>query len=236
MCDDNQSFIAYERRLINQWSKAQSIRCSCESFSSGCSLLSLGNQLSDYDLFILDYDMKGLTGFETANQIRDYYPSATIAFATNFIDLTREGYKYGAIRYLIKQDDVFKSDLIECINYVYKDKLNDSRVVLQLFDGCISVDVNNIIYISSDDHYITYHIKGITKRACLRRYSIDNAFLELPETFVRIHQRYAVNLRYINEIHDHTVEIIIPQHISLPIARNRYDDVFKQFYTWRGSF
>ena len=99
--------------------------------------------------------MKGLTGFDTARKIYELFPRAKIAFATNYYDFTREGYKYNAVRYLVKQEKTFNAELMECISYVLKNSSQDEKM-LELSDSLVKVRMDNIIYIGSDKHYIEY--------------------------------------------------------------------------------
>ena len=88
LCDDNRSFLEYESVVIHGYLKEKDVLCQCDTFISGEELLAKGILIKNYDLFILDYDMDGLTGFETARKIYDIFPDAKIAFATNYYDFT----------------------------------------------------------------------------------------------------------------------------------------------------
>ena len=108
LCDDQQSFLELGKGIIERYLTQRSIDFQCDIYISGEDLLSQGEAISKYNSFILDYKMDGLTGFETALEIYGVYPNAKIAFATNYYDFTREGYKYNAVRYLVKQEETFK--------------------------------------------------------------------------------------------------------------------------------
>ena len=120
LCDDNLSFLEYESVVIYDHLTEKDVLCQCDIFISGEELLAKGILIKNYDLFILDYDMDGLTGFEAARKIYEIYPDAKIAFATNYYDFTREGYRYNAVRYLVKQEKTFESELKECVDLLFE--------------------------------------------------------------------------------------------------------------------
>ena len=218
--------------MLNEKKESQ-----CDIFLSGAYLISQGIAIKKYNLFILDYDMEGLTGFDTANRIYELYPGAKIAFATNYYDFTREGYKYNAVRYLVKQEATFKTELFECIDTVYK--LEPKRkLLLELSDRSEEVTIDDILFIKSDKHYVQYYISSVQSGNSMRRCCLDDAQSELPNCFIRIHLRYIVNLKKATKITRFKVIVKDDDNriIELPIARNRYDEVNKRFCLMKGEF
>ena len=239
LCDDNSIFLQYEKGLIEAFLSERGTDYECSVFSSGDELIALGEALNEFNIVILDYQMDGLTGFETARKIHDICSEIPIAFATNFYDFTREGYKYGAVRFLVKQEATFEEDLRECLEHVMSLKTSAKTLVLPLYDSKRAVDVNDIIYISSEKHYVRYFIRGEDETHYnIRRISLDEAAKELPETFVRIHQRYIVNICYAVKLHDHVmdVKLLEDKRISLPVARTRAYEVDRQYCLLKGGF
>lgn len=212
------------------------IEFQCNVFLSGQELIQTDKVLEEYDLFILDYEMDGLNGFETARKIYDLSPEAKIAFATNYYDFTREGYKYNAVRYLVKQERSFKTDLIECIEHVLRSE-RKKAILLELSDGVLEVAVDDIVYITSNRHYIEYIVKDRKSTFYIRRCSLDDALKELPKQFIRVHQRYVVNLKNATQIKGYKVIITKgkDENEEIPIARNRYDEVNRQFCLAKGE-
>lgn len=236
LCDDQQSFLELEKGIIEHYLSQSGIDFQCDIYISGEVLLSQGEAISKYDLFILDYEMDGLTGFETAREIYGVYPNARIAFATNYYDFTREGYKYNAVRYLVKQEETFKSELIECIDFILKME-SPKTILLELSDGRLEVAIDDIVYIKSEKHYIEYFVKEKDSTFYIRRCSLDDALIELPNYFIRVHQRYIINLK--NSVQLRRYEVIIrksrKETIKIPIARNRFDDVNRKFCLVKGE-
>lgn len=239
ICDDNITFINYEEKLIESYMSCHNVDYECDKYLSGDELLSIGDEINKYNLIILDYQMDGLNGFEIASRVYEISPDAVIAFATNFYDFTREGYKYRAIRYLVKQEQSFEEDLFECIECILKRESIDKSIVLQLYDSVRRINIDDVIYIKSDDHYVKYYVKGMNTDTdhLIKRSSLDEACKELPDRFVRIHQRYVVNLKNAMRIYNGRIEMAISNReiVALPISRSKADIVYRQFCLFKGA-
>lgn len=234
LCDDNTPFLEYEKGLVEQYLEEKNVDVQCDSYMSGQELLD-ALPSNTYDLYILDYEMDGLNGFETASRIYEIDTEARIAFATNYYDFTRLGYKYHVIRYLVKLEKSFKAELEECIDCILEE-MSKMKAVLELNDGVLKVDKEDIIYIGSDKHYIKYFIRDIDSERCLMRGSLDEAQKDLPKFFVRVHQRYIVNMKHVKQVKRYTItlkESDVADNV-IPIARRRYDDVKKEFNLLKG--
>ncbi len=236
LCDDNRPFLNYEKELIECFSYENSVDLQCDTYLSGDELISRQENIKRYALFILDYDMNGLTGFETARKIYEIHPNAKIAFATNYYDFTREGYKYNAVRYLVKLEETFKVDLYECIETVIKTN-PQKKMLLELAARNEEVDVNDVLYIVSNKHYVEYVISNPICNDYSKRCSLDDLEKKLPECFVRVHQRYIVNMKRVTQVMRYKVTICNESwNREIPIARNRYDEVNKRFCLMKGDF
>ena len=236
LCDDNAPFLEYEKEIIRQHLTEKSVEYQCDTFMSGVELLEKGESIRKYDLFILDYSMDGLTGFDTARKIYELYSDAKVAFATNFYDFTREGYRYNAVRYLVKQERTFEAELKECIDVFIK-KEPKKTIFLELADRNLEVNFDDIIYLCSEKHYVRYFVKQRTSEFLERRCSLDEAQKDLPHNFVRVHQRFIVNLKNATTIQQYEVflENYGQEKKKIPIARSRFEEVKRKFWLGKGD-
>ena len=97
LCDDNKEFLEYEYDIAQKHLQTLNVDYEIQKYMSGLSIL--GVDLSNVDLVLLDYEMEGINGFETAKVIGEKYNNVNIAFVTVFYEFSREGYKFDAIRY-----------------------------------------------------------------------------------------------------------------------------------------
>lgn len=72
-------------------------------FSSGTNAASwFFKHPGEIDLLFLDVEMKGLNGMETAEKIRTFDNQSAIVFVTGYSDYVFDGYRVGALDYLMK--------------------------------------------------------------------------------------------------------------------------------------
>lgn len=197
ICDDNQEFANHEASIITRHDSDACV----DLYPSGEDLLNIGEKIREYDLILLDYEMKGLTGFETAEIIRKRYASTVnVAFVTVFYDFSRAGYKYDALRYLVKQENTFEAELIDLIDIVSSRKCEQPQeVTIKFVDGVATVDIRRIIYAETEGHYILVTVdsnsSAITRK--IRGKIKDFTWLS---SFTPIRKGTVVNMQYVTEI------------------------------------
>lgn len=204
ICDDNNEFLNRELSLASSYLDSLSIEYRINTYCSGVELIKT-EKISSIDLFLLDYEMDGLTGFETAKVIREKAPNASIAFVTVFYELSREGYKFDAIRYLIKQELTFETELQDCLNKALqlKAKRANNSKLFEFVDKTLRVNPENIVYIQTNKHYLLCYILENSVVTCYKkRDKITNIQAELEDTnsFSVIRSGILVNLKYVNSI------------------------------------
>lgn len=123
-------------------------------FSSGESFLKAW-QSGNFDLIVLDIFMNGMTGIETAHEIRKTDCDVKIVFATSSNEFASESYEVNACYYLLKP---FKTEQVKAmINRLNIDEIEQNRTAT-LPDGT-NVVLRKIIYADCASHFITLHCK-----------------------------------------------------------------------------
>lgn len=97
--------------------------------------------------------------------------------------------------------------------------------------GKKSVNVDEIIYIETARHKNIFHIGE-------RTYSIYKKLDEIEEQlkgmgFVRIHQSFLVNMRYVEKISSYVLHLSNGRELSVPKAR--YPAVKRQYIQFKGG-
>lgn len=174
-------------------------------FNSGEDLLA--NYPNDLDILLLDVQMLGINGIETAKKIRLFDTKVTIVFTTAISDFMQEGYEVRAFRYLLKPINYsdFSKHLIQCKNEVLKNK-EKYISIKEIDDGkTIIIPINSILYIEVECRIaLIYTDTEIYKT----RESIKNLELQLTEySFFRCHRAYLINLFKVNAIDKNSVFI-----------------------------
>lgn len=113
-------------------------------YNSGESLIEAYK--NDADIILMDIQMDGIDGMETAREIRKVDDKVEIIFITSFVEYALEGYEVKAYRYLLKpvKYDDLKTSLINCLNDI---NLLKKSIVIKEGDTRVKLSLKDIMYI-----------------------------------------------------------------------------------------
>lgn len=187
-------------------------------FSSGNSASSwLEKHPGEIDLLFLDVEMRGLNGMETAEKIRTFDNSLIIVFVTGYSDYVFDGYRVGALDYIMKPVSTQKlRELIHRVR-VKLDSVAAQTFTIKTIDGTWRFRLCDIQYFYSDKRKVTL----VTKNGEYPFYAkLDEIAKQLAACFVRIHQRYLVNPTAVDYLGSDSVTL---GNTELPCSR-RYKE------------
>ncbi len=159
------------------------------------------------DLVLLDIEIKGGTGFDVLDQLKDI--PFSVIFVTGYDQYAIKAIKYAALDYILKPIDLRELRAAikrakEQLNFVRQKRqfLLDSKkeedtdltkIVLSDRDQYSILNFAEIIYLKASGGYVEFVLeKGFKKIAS---YSLKHYESLLPETiFFRIHHSYLINL------------------------------------------
>lgn len=171
----------------------------------------------------------------TAKKIRENSKDMFIVFVTAFVNYTIEGYKVDAVRYILKDNKNLVASVYECMDAIHEKM--DYKITWAEFDFCEGtrkVSLNRILYIESKLHKLEFHVM----EDCLQKYTLQGTLNEIDDKFagndfLRIHQSFLVNMKFIKNISRYRV--LLNNGILLDIARARYKYVEEKFIAYRGE-
>lgn len=111
------------------------------------------------------------------------------------------------------------------------DKRNPKGVQVQFpfVGGCVSLWTEDIIYVMTDRHKNIFHT---TERDYGIYRKLDEIERELTDyNFVRVHQSYLVNMRYVEKISSYVMYLTTGEELSVP--KSRYQNVKRAFITYQ---
>jgi DNA-binding LytR/AlgR family response regulator len=180
-----------------------------------------------FDLLLLDIDMPTINGFNLAEKVSNNLLSqenTTIIYITTYENLVYEAFKYSPLRFIRKNR--INEELLEAIQaFLNKKQFNSYSLMFSTDLGKRSLPVNEIVYIEVHSHKLYVHEKG--------KLTIANGNLKDVEEqlrtygFIKTHQSFLVNYKYINFI-NHS-EVLLDNKISIPLSRGRYEQVKKEY-------
>ena len=187
-----------------------------------------------YQIVFLDINMEEIDGLETARELRKMSQKTFLIFVTAFINYTLEGYKVDAIRYLLKTGENFEQSVYESLDAVFQ-KMEYTPIIKKIYfqEGCRSIALDKVLYIESALHKLTFYILEEEVTSYTMYDTLNNISKMFTNDFIRIHQSYLVNLRFVRKINGN--ELLLYNNQSLPIARSKLKEVRNRVATHKGE-
>jgi len=225
VCDDEKIYRNLVLEQLGRYGSENDLSLEILEFESGEELMSQEREL---DLVLLDIEMQGISGMETAHQIQERSEDTLIIFLTGHKEMMQESFEVNAFRFLLKP--LLYNDLERCMKAVRKE-LDKGRVILNL-DGMQKVVLHkSIIYIEADG-------KNTIVRTMDSSYLTRNTMIEWEDKlskiyFVRCHKTYFINLAYVDEVNKEY--IILQNKERVAISRRNRKEFQQKLYVFINS-
>ena len=163
--------------------------------------------------------MKDLDGVATAREIRKKTSAPEIIFVTSYPDFVFQGYEVQALNYILKP---YRREKIVSVLHTALERLGRDTEKYYLVESkgqTLRLPLNQIRYFSSDRRSVKCRYPGRFLHLYGKLSSLET---EMPDNFVRIHNRYLVNLKYVQSIQGNSVLI---DEEELPVSRSCKQDL-----------
>ncbi|RKI75679.1 DNA-binding response regulator [bacterium 1xD42-87] len=235
ICDDESFFAEELKKLISDYMMEKGLVYEIDIYTSGEVLVDLGIEVAKYTAVFLDINMDNIDGIKAAEKIREVSREVFIVFVTAYVNYSLEGYRLDAVRYLLKSSTNFESTVNECVDALM-DKLNYSveKRVFDFKEGKREVSLERLLYIESNLHKLELHVMEDD----MKTYTMYETLNELEDKlalndFIRIHQSYLVNIKYIKNVARY--KVVLTNGIELTIPKARYTYVKGRFISYQGE-
>lgn len=213
VCDDEKVFRSDLRKILGTELELCGIDYHISEFTSGEELIA-GLEKADCQILFLDIEMKGIDGVETARRLRETKRQMEIVFVTSYADFVFQGYEVRALNYILKP---YEPEKIAAVLHTALEALDieaEKYYVIDQRGGSIRVPLSSVKYFSSERR--TVHAVT-TEREYTFYEKLSDLETELPDTFVRIHNRYLVHLKYLDAVRQNTAVV---DGEELPVSRS----------------
>lgn len=213
VCDDEKVFRSDLRKILGTELELCGIDYHISEFTSGEELIA-GLEKADCQILFLDIEMKGIDGVETARRLRETKRQMEIIFVTSYADFVFQGYEVRALNYILKP---YEPEKIAAVLHTAPEALDieaEKYYVIDQRGGSIRVPLSSVKYFSSERR--TVHAVT-TEREYTFYEKLSDLETELPDTFVRIHNRYLVHLKYLEAVRQNTAVV---DGEELPVSRS----------------
>ncbi len=215
VCDDERVFRSDLRKILGTELELCGIDYHISEFTSGEELIA-GLEKADCQILFLDIEMKGIDGVEAARRLRETKRQMEIVFVTSYADFVFQGYEVRALNYIYILKP-YEPEKIAAVLHTALEALDieaEKYYVIDQRGGSIRVPLSSVKYFSSDRR--TVH--AVTTEQEYTFYEkLSDLETELPDTFVRIHNRYLVHLKYLEAVRQNTAVV---DGEELPVSRS----------------
>ncbi|MEG0382504.1 MAG: LytTR family DNA-binding domain-containing protein [Christensenella sp.] len=229
ICEDKQNDLLLLLSYIDKYSVSNALHAEikCYDFCSGSRLIEAIEHGANFDIVFLDVMMPGLSGLDTAKEIRQIGYGAIIVFMSISKDFALDAYSVRAYDYILKP--ISKERLFLLLDEIISESLSQANkyIILRRSTSLLRILFNKI-----------RHIEVIQKRLYFTMN--DDAVFDVAGTmgsvektlmadarFLKPHRSYIVNMDYIDTIN--SKEICMLDNAKIPIPKALFAKVKAQF-------
>lgn len=194
---------AHLRDCLAYMAEKERLEFDIVEFGSGEAFL--GGYQPVYDIVLMDIELPGINGMETAKALRRLDSFVLLVFVTNMVQYAVSGYEVDALNYILKPVNRFDFALKMNKAISRTAKRTEESVQIRAGKDLYMLPVAAIRYLEVDGHYIVYHT---TEGDYSEYITLKEAEKKLDKPyFVRCNRCYLVNLKYVAAVRDDVVQV-----------------------------
>ncbi|MGL5378779.1 LytR/AlgR family response regulator transcription factor [Clostridium sp.] len=233
ICDDEIIHHNLLKDFINMWANKfqNEIKISC--YQSAEEFLFYWKEEEEFNLIILDIEMRQMSGTELARHIRSRDKDIDIVFFTAHSEFAFEGYEVKAMNYLLKPINYKKLEKVINKSYEkYKNsKKSEEYLSVKMNKEVIEIPLSEVRYFIMFSHYLDIVTEKETIKWKKRISDLEEEIIN-PK-FIRCHRSYIVNMEYVKIVQKN--KIILEDNTIIPISNTRLDKVKEYIFKNDGS-
>lgn len=198
-------------------------------------------------LVFLDVEMPHLNGFEVLKQLEPL--SFEVIFVTAFSHYAVDAFEHQATGYITKpvnaeklqtavntaikriEEKTINKNLFNLLAQNTRQEIPD-KIPLSTTGGLLFVKLTDIVFCESSGNY-THFFLADEKKIVVSRQLGEYEKLLPENSFIRIHDKYIINLSFIKEyIKGSGGEVVLENRKQLPVAIRRKEEFLARFEKW----
>lgn len=237
VCDDEKIFVDLIGRMIKKEFEDHGYEIKIEGYLNGEALLA-HHKIENFDLVFLDIIMPDMDGFSVARELTvSSHERTLIVFVTTENQLVYDSFDYHPFHFITKSDYGVLGERLKHVTNQLLNRLSDrTPICFHLFyNEKAYIFPQDIQFLKSKGNYMMIHKKDGTELQI--RGSVDEIIGKLPERlFVRIHNRYIVNMNLIKKIDYSNASVLMVDNKEIAFSRSyknllieRYNDYLRNY-------
>lgn len=226
ICDKEKKICQRENEILADQLSSRGISFLSDFYHSGEEILKVGDGMKRYDAIFLDPCMEIDPGVDLAQWIKDQSMESHLVFVSDQVINALDGYKVGAMRFILKDDQSWEGALRECVDAMIEEICRKKMTLSFAFmEGQKRVRPEQILYVESCLHKTFYHVwdeKG--QEQVYSRYEKLSDVEKILDVygFFRTHQSYLVNMNLATKVERY--EVTLPHDIRINISKKYYKE------------
>lgn len=214
--DDEPTSVEQLTDYLLQYQKERDEEISIVTFSDGDEIVE--NYKAEYDMILLDIEMRFMDGMTAAKEIRKIDPEVIIIFITNMAQYAINGYTVNATDYVLKPVSYFSfsqrlDKAISRINRKVK-----KFIAIGIKGGTVKLYISDICYVESQGHRLIFHTLTEEYVTFATMKEIEEKLKDMD--FFRCNKGCLLNLAYVDSVQDGCV-IIKGERVVISRARKK---------------
>ncbi len=228
VCDDTEEERLQAAEYAGRFFDREGIEVRIETYASGRELLESDRE---YDLYLLDVLMPGMSGIDTAQALAEAKGRPVVIFITSSLESAVEGYRVEAAGFILKP--VEEESFWATMERVVRRRLGVKKAVLPVVHNRVNVELplERLAWFENRLHRVFVKLADGEILSVNQKLSELQLVLEPHSQFLRCHQSYLVNLDYVDKLEDSCFYMKDGQMI--PISRNFYKQSKNAYYHYR---
>ena len=212
--EDEAFYVQQIQNYMERYQQESQREISVTVYSDGEDILD--NYKGDYDIILMDIQMRFMDGMTAAEKIRQMDQKVIIMFITNMIQYAVRGYEVDAMDYVVKPVEYFSfSQKLDKAVGRMRSEVKEF-LTIPIGEGVVKIDIADIYFIEGQRHNVIYYTSRgdycsrITMKELEEKLAVHN--------FFRCAKGYLVNM---NHVEGFVGSDCVIHNVHIPVSRTR---------------
>ena len=195
--EDEELYAKQLQQFLHQYEEENKEMFDITVYSDGDQIVN--KYKSQYDIILMDVEMKFMDGMSAAEEIRKMDTEVVIIFITNMPQYAIQGYRVDALDYVLKPVSYFAFTQRIDRALTRLKKREKKYLTIAVKGGMMKLDLSEICYVEVQDHDLIYHTVGQDYRTKGTMRDAEESLADgmKEERFFRCNRCYLVNLDFV---------------------------------------